>query len=172
MFSELQRMTGNIDISLPDDNAWSDWPASCNITLLFIWRFFVFVDVFFAWVWSKLLDLLSILSRFRFCSTKQLCVLSWRDPSICRVLFFSSSFVIRRVLCPRCDLLDVNLCVDTALMKKWLGIECCLLSGACTFLRKKYSYLDVAPEPLAFRNEELEGLLKFNFGWLVLGVSF
>ena len=39
-----------------------------------------------------------------------------------------------------------------------------LLSGACTFLRKKYSYLDVAPEPLAFRNEELEGLLEFSFG--------
>ena len=38
------------------------------------------------------------------------------------------------------------------------------LSGACTFLRKKYSYLDVAPEPLAFRNEELEGLLEFSFG--------
>ena len=46
------------------------------------------------------------------------------------------------------------------------------MSGACTFLRKKYSYLDVAPEPLAFRNEELEGLLKLNFGRLVLGVSF
>ena len=67
---------------------------------------------------------------------------------------------------------------------KRLGIECCLdklwhpnafLSGACAFLRKKYSYLDVldvAPEPLAFRNEELEGLLKLNFGRLVLGVSF
>ena len=46
------------------------------------------------------------------------------------------------------------------------------MSGACAFLRKKYSYLDVAPEPLAFRNEELEGLLKLNFGRLVLGVSF
>ena len=64
---------------------------------------------------------------------------------------------------------------------KRLGIECCLdklrypsafLSGACAFLRKKYSYLDVAPEPLAFWNEELEGLLKLNFGRLVLGVSF
>ena len=43
---------------------------------------------------------------------KQLCVLSWRDPSICRVLFFSSSFVIRRVLCPCYDLLDVDLCVN------------------------------------------------------------
>ena len=49
-------------------------------------------------------------------------------------------------------------------MRKQLGIECiecCLLSGACAFLRKKYSYLDVldvAPEPLAFRIEELEGL--------------
>ena len=64
---------------------------------------------------------------------------------------------------------------------KRLGIESCFdklrhpsafLSGACAFLRKKYSYLDVAPEPLAFRNEELEGLLKLNFGRLVLGVSF
>ena len=64
---------------------------------------------------------------------------------------------------------------------KRLGIECCLdklrhpsafLSGACAFLRKKYSYLDVAPEPLAFQNEELEGLFKLNFGRLVLGVSF
>ena len=40
------------------------------------------------------------------------------------------------------------------------------LSGACAFLRKKYSYLDVAPEPLAFQNEELEGLFKLNFGRL------
>ena len=63
-----------------------------------------------------------------------------------------------------------SLCWHRA-MKKWLGIECCLLSGACTFLRKKYSYLDVAPEPLAFRNEELEGLLEFSFGWLVLASS-
>ena len=29
---------------------------------------FIFVDVFFAWVWSKLLDSLSTLSRFRLCS--------------------------------------------------------------------------------------------------------
>ena len=64
---------------------------------------------------------------------------------------------------------------------KRLGMECCFdklwhpsafLSDACAFLRKKYSYLDVAPEPLAFRNKELEGLLKLNFGRLVLGVSF
>ena len=40
------------------------------------------------------------------------------------------------------------------------------------FSEKKYSYLDVAPEPLAFRNEMLEGLLKLNFGRLVSGVSF
>ena len=43
---------------------------------------------------------------------KQLCALSWQNPSICRVLFFSSSFVIRRVLCPCYDLLDVDLCVN------------------------------------------------------------
>ena len=43
---------------------------------------------------------------------KQLCALSWWNPLICRVLFFSSSFVTHRVLCPRYDLLDVDLCVD------------------------------------------------------------
>ena len=101
-----------IDISLSDDNAWLDWASPCNITLLFKWRFFIFVDVFFAWVRLKLLDLLSTLSCSRLCSAKQLCALFWRDPSICRVLFFSSSFVIRRVLCPCYDLLDVDLCVN------------------------------------------------------------
>ena len=82
--------------------------------------------------------------------------------------------------------LGMECCFDklrhpSAFLSGRLGMECCFdklwhpsafLSGACVFLRKKYSYLDVAPEPLAFRNEELEGLLKLNFGRLVLGVSF
>ena len=46
------------------------------------------------------------------------------------------------------------------------------MSGACAFVRKKYSYLDVAPEPLAFRNEVLEDLLKLNFGRLVSLFSY
>ena len=115
---------------------------------------------------------------------KQLCALSWRDPSICRVLFFSSSFVIRRVLCPCYDLLDVNLCVDnlsSALCKNdsaWnvaltnFGIRVLFWVALVLFWRKKYSYLDIAPEPVAFRNEELEGLLKFSFGRLVLAFSY
>ena len=81
-------------------------------------------------------------------------------------LFCDPSSALSTLWLARCK----SLCWHRA-MKKWLGIECCLLSGACTFLRKKYSYLDVAPEPLAFRNEELEGLLEFSFGWLVLASS-
>ena len=52
-------------------------------------------------------------------------------------------------------------------MRKRLGIECCLLSGACTFSEEKVflSGCSVAPEPLAFRNEELEGLFRVQF-WL------
>ena len=65
-----------------------------------------------------------------------------------------------------------SLCWHRA-MRKRLGIECCLLSGACTFSEEKVflSGCSVAPEPLAFRNEELEGLLEFSFGWLVLASS-
>ena len=97
-----------------------------------------------------------------------------------------------RVLCSHYDFLlttfrlryvkrlGMECCFDklrhpSAFLSGRLGMDCCFdklwhpsafLSGACA------SYLDVALEPLAFRNEELEGLLKLNFGRLVLGVSF
>ena len=117
------------------------------------------------------------------CFTKRLCVLSsclLHQTTLCVILTrpLDLSSALSALWLVRCK----SLCWHRA-MRKRLGIECiecCLLSGACTFSEEKVflSGCSVAPEPLAFRNEELEGPLEFSFGWLVLasffvsGVSF
>ena len=50
-------------------------------------------------------------------------------------LFCDPSSALSTLWLARCK----SLCWHRA-MKKWLGIECCLLSGACTFLRKKLPF--------------------------------